>query len=238
MKTALVLILTLLSAPWQLAQAEPATTPTNPTGIGSKDYVWGAPTPERAAVLKLKGDATRGKEAFRVCRGCHKNDAAGRTDGTYPRLTGQHASVIIKQVTDVRAGIRINPKMEPFAGQHAVSVQEIADIAVFLAAAESTRQSGKGDGEFVALGEKLYKSGKCIDCHGAHGEGDSEKVYPVVAAQHYAYLNRQMDYIQKGIRGNSHPDMVAAIKDYKHEELEAISDYLSRLPDYREAVKK
>jgi hypothetical protein len=42
-----------------------------------------------------------------------------------------------------------------------------------------------------------------------------------------------MEYIQKGIRGNSHPDMIKAIKKYKHDDLEAISDYLSRLPDYR-----
>lgn len=42
-----------------------------------------------------------------------------------------------------------------------------------------------------------------------------------------------MEYIRKGIRGNSHPDMVNAIMNYTHEDIEAMADYLSRLPDYR-----
>jgi cytochrome c553 len=187
-------------------------------------------------VLKLSGDVVRGKEAFRGCRGCHKADAAGVTDGTYPRLTGQHARVVIKQVTEVRAGVRINPKMEPFSADHAVSPQEIADIAVFLATAETTRENGKGDGDAVAKGRKLYESGKCIKCHGRNGEGDADGPYPVIAAQHYGYLKREMEYIQKGIRGNSHPDMVRAIRHYKHGDIEAMADYLSRLPDYRQSM--
>jgi hypothetical protein len=42
-----------------------------------------------------------------------------------------------------------------------------------------------------------------------------------------------MDLIQKGIRGNSHPDMVSAIKGYTPQDTMAVADYMSRLPDYR-----
>lgn len=234
MKFAAVLVTLLL--PFQAALADAADAVKSPKGYGSKGYVWGKLLPEQVEVLKLSGDAMRGKEAFRVCRGCHKADAAGVTDGTYPRLTGQHASVVIKQVTEVRAGVRINPKMEPFSADHAVSPQEIADIAVFLAATESPRENGKGEGDFVAKGKKLYEEGKCMKCHGRSGEGNADKAYPVIAAQHYGYLKREMEYIQKGIRGNSHPDMVRAIKGYKHEDIEAMADYLSRLPDHRQSL--
>ncbi|MFA6441166.1 MAG: c-type cytochrome [Sterolibacterium sp.] len=230
-KTALVLALLLL--PWQTALADAADAVRSPVGYGSKGYVWGKLLPEQAAAMKLSADPLRGKEAFRGCRGCHKPDAAGVTDGTYPRLTGQHASVILKQVTEVRAGVRINPKMEPFSSDHAVSPQEIADIAVFLASAESTRENGKGTGDFQARGKRLYEDGRCVKCHGRNGEGNGDNFYPVIAAQHYGYLKREMAYIQKGIRGNSHPEMVKAIKHYTDEDIEAMADYLSRLPDYR-----
>jgi cytochrome c553 len=236
MKKAVAVLMTLLLLPWQVALADAIDAVKSPRGYGSKGYVWGKLLPEQAEVLNLSSDPVRGKEAFRVCRGCHKADAGGVTDGTYPRLTGQHARVVIKQVTEVRAGVRINPKMEPFSADHAVTPQEIADIAVFLASAESTRENGKGEGDFAAKGKKLYEEGKCMKCHGRSGEGNADKAYPVIAAQHFGYLKREMEYIQKGIRGNSHPDMVKAIKRYTHKDIEAMADYLSRLPDYRQSL--
>ena len=55
----------------------------------------------------------------------------------------------------------------------------------------------------------------------------------MVAAQHYQYLRRELDYIQKGTRGNSHPKMLNAIERYSREDMEAVSDYMSRMQDYR-----
>jgi len=207
--------------------------------ISGKTYEWGKMLPEQLEVLRLTGDAERGKEAFRGCRGCHKADAGGIIDGTYPKLTGQHASVVIKQVTEVRAGIRANPKMEPFSSDHAVTPQEIADIAVYLETLETNRENGKGPGTNLAHGKALYESdiGRCAQCHGVNGEGQAGKAYPAVASQHYEYLRREMEFIQKGIRGNSHPKMVESIKNYQREDIEAVADYLSRMPDHRKAVQ-
>lgn len=205
----------------------------SPRGYGSAEYDWYRMTPERTAILGLSGDAKRGREAFRGCRGCHRADGEGLIDGTYPRLTGQHASVIIKQVTDVRAGIRINPKMEPFAAGHAMSPQEVADIAVFLAQAETTKENGKGPEQEAAPGKALYERHQCATCHGTRGEGDRVNAYPAVAAQHYGYLLRELEHIQDGTRGNSHPNMVRSIGSFNRSQLEEVSNYLSRLPDHR-----
>ncbi len=223
----LLAVSTALSA--QTATTDQSALPK----FGSKNYEWGKMLPEQVEILKLSGDVERGKEAFRGCRGCHKADAGGILDGTYPRLTGQHGSVVIKQVTEVRAGIRINPKMAPFSSDHAVTPQEIADIAVYVEQLTTARENGKGPGTMLARGKALYEQGKCTDCHGARGEGKALNAYPVVAAQHYEYLRRELDYIQKGIRGNSHPKMVKAIERYTREDMEAVSDYMSRMPDYR-----
>lgn len=224
------LSLASVSAPLMAAETP---TEANRVVFGGKNYEWGKLLPEQIEIFKLTGDVTRGKEAFSGCRGCHKPDAGGLLDGTYPRLSGQHASVVIKQVTEVRAGIRVNPKMQPFSSDHAVSTQEIADIAVYLETVESYRENGKGAGTNLALGKKLYDSGNCASCHGDRGEGKASMAYPVVAAQHYGYLLRELEYIQKGTRGNSHPKMVKAIEKYSREDLEAVADFMSRMPDYR-----
>lgn len=219
------------TALWALADAADETR--SPRGYGSAGYEWGRMIPERAEASRLTGDPVRGKAAFRGCRGCHRADGAGVLDGTYPRLSGQHPSVIIKQVTEVRAGVRINPKMDPFASSHAVSLQEVVDIAAYLAGLESARENGKGPDDLSARGRQLYKDGGCAKCHGERGEGNAREVFPVVAAQHYGYLLREMEHIQSGTRGNSHPDMVKAIAKFSQADLEAVADYLSRLPDHR-----
>jgi cytochrome c553 len=233
MRKLVALLMTLLLTSWQLAWAEESFEITKSAkGYGSANYVWGELLPEQIDVQKLIRDVDRGKVAFRGCAGCHKANGAGLIDGTYPRLTGQHASVIIKQITEVRAGVRINPKMSPFSKEHAVTPQEIADISVFVSSAQTARENGKGDGTALDRGKQLYQNG-CVKCHGDNGEGDSQKRYPAVSAQHYAYMVRQMDLIQKGIRGNSHPDMVLAVKNYTAQDTMAVADYMSRMPDYR-----
>lgn len=130
----------------------------NKTPSAAKNYEWGKPLPEQIEISKLTGDVERGREAFLGCRGCHKQDAGGILDGTYPRLTGQHASVIIKQVTEIRAGIRTNPKMAPFSSDHAITLQDIIDIAVFIEQAQSSRENGKGPGLALNRGKQLYQA--------------------------------------------------------------------------------
>jgi cytochrome c553 len=230
MRALLIIALALLPA-YPVLAADAAA----PVTIGTKGYVWNKLTSERAEALRKTPDAERGKEAFRGCRGCHKQDAFGRVDGTYPRLTGQYASVIIKQLTDIRAGLRFNPKMEPFISPDAVSVDEIADIAAYLSTLTTIKENGKGPGDQVRAGEVLYTQKGCVKCHGSRGEGNGEKLYPALGAQHYSYLLREMELIRTMARGNSHPDMVATLRDLSTADMEALADYLARLPDRRQA---
>ena len=88
------------------------------------------------------------------------------------------------------------------------------------------------------LGETIYTQRGCVKCHGSRGEGNGEKLYPALAAQHYSYLLREMELIKTGARGNSHPDMVATLRDISTNDMEAVADYLSRLPDHRQGTGK
>ncbi|MDH4285360.1 MAG: c-type cytochrome, partial [Gallionellaceae bacterium] len=183
---------------------------------------------EKREILKLKGNAMLGQEAYQGCQGCHKANGAGRPDGTYPQLAGQHASVLIKQMSDIREGLRENPKMFPFAGKHVVTTQEIADIAVYLQNMKIPRDNGKGPGVDLARGKELYMK-DCQTCHGDNGEGSEDEFYPVLAGQHYQYMLREIRDIRKGKRRNANPKMVKVVKNYSDVDAEAVSDYMSRL---------
>ncbi|MBN8478571.1 MAG: c-type cytochrome [Burkholderiales bacterium] len=198
-------------------------------GIEGKGYVWNAEEGEKLEAMKKKGDAKRGEEAYEVCGACHLPNGAGRPDGTFPQLAGQHASVLIKQMADIRAGLRDNPTMYPFA-QQLTDPQELADVAAYIQTLCIPADHGKGSGDAKLLGEgkALYEK-ECQTCHGANGEGDAKKFYPVIAGQHYKYLLRQMTEIREGKRRNANPDMVKVIGKYSERQLVAISEYQASL---------
>ena len=196
-------------------------------GIEAEGYQWNKMEGEKVEALGLKGDATRGEEAYEVCSACHLPSGAGRPDGTFPQLAGQHSTVLIKQIADIRAGRRDNPIMYPFAVT-LVDPQELADVAAYLQTLPIPTGNGQGPGTDLATGERLYQR-DCVQCHGNQGDGNGEKFYPVLAGQHYEYMLRQIRDIAGLRRRNANPDMVKVVKQYKDEELQAVVDYMSRL---------
>lgn len=196
---------------------------------GPEPQGWNAPYPEMTQALRLQGNVARGEAAFVICQGCHRVGALGRVDGSYPRLAGQHATVLIKQLVDVRSGRRSNPKMLPFADHQALTTQEAVDIAAYLEQLPMPPDNGRGPGEQLDRGAKLYAA-DCATCHGANGEGRGDRYFPRLAGQHYRYLLREGRMIRDGTRRNANPDMVKAIGSYSDEEIDLVSDYVSRLP--------
>jgi len=196
-------------------------------GIESEGYVWNQMEGEKVLALELKGDIENGQEAFEICAACHLPTGAGRPDGTFPQLAGQHPTVIIKQIADIREGRRDNPTMYPFA-KTLTDSQELADVAAYIQTLPIPRDNGKGPGTNLAYGEKLYKE-KCTVCHGDNGAGDGVKFYPVLAGQHYKYLLRQITDIGEGRRRNANPDMVKIVKEFSQEDRMAVTDYMSRI---------
>lgn len=220
-----VAVVCLVVATGVAAQAGSASSDTT----DEPEYVWNEMQGEKLQALRAKGDAARGEITFEVCQGCHRARALGRPDGSYPRLAGQHDTVLIKQMTDVRAGRRKNDKMLPFIDRHGTSPQDIADIAAYLSRLPLPPNNGKGPGERQAFGEKIYQD-KCANCHGTQGEGDGDRFFPRVSGQHYKYMVREMVDIRDGTRMNANPRMVSIVRPMSNADLEAIADYMSRLP--------
>jgi cytochrome c553 len=189
-------------------------------------------TGELKAALALTGDPVRGKAAFDDCDACHRKDASGRTNDATPRLSGQHASVIVKQVVDIRSGQRLNPPMKPFVEPSELTLQALADIASYLQALPIVGKMGQGPGSDLARGTTLYEN-DCAGCHGERGKGRATLFHPMVAAQHYGYLLRELGLIRDGGRGNSNPIMRAVVQGYAPADLQAVADQMSRLPPPR-----
>jgi cytochrome c553 len=212
------------SAPTRSEPPAQAATPA-----ANAAYVWNAAEADKLRAMLASGDPARGEQAFMSCRGCHRAQALGRPDGSYPRLAGQHGTVLVKQLTDVQAGRRANEKMLPFADHGVLDTRDIGDVATYLTRLPVPPDNGKGPGTDLATGQAQYDK-LCASCHGPRGEGDAAMFYPRVSGQHFKYLLRETVDIRDGKRKNADPRMVEVTRGLPDPMLTSIADYMSRLP--------
>jgi cytochrome c553 len=184
---------------------------------------------DRAQASKLSPNVSQGREVFEVCTACHMPEGWGRPDGSFPQLSGQHRSVIIKELLDIAEGSRANPAIHPFGFKSEIGgPQGLADVAGYVAGLPMAPTNGVGDGDELALGEKIYMEA-CASCHGQHGEGDESLFLPRLQGQHYEYMRRQFRWIRTGRRRNANPAMAEQIASLSDKDERAVLDYVSRL---------
>jgi cytochrome c553 len=180
-------------------------------------------------VLRSKADAVRGAALFTQCTACHGVDGNGETNGSTPRIAGQHYRVIAKQLVDYRHGRRWDFRMEGMADQHHLGgPEDIADVAVYIAGLNRSGSRGVGSGEFTAEGRRIYAA-HCQSCHGSDAEGDPSGGVPRLAGQHYAYLMRQMYDAVDGRRLTLPRLHSRRIEPLDFQQVRAVSDYLARV---------
>lgn len=183
---------------------------------------------EYEQALKLEANIANGLRVYRICAECHEPEGWGTIDGTYPQLAGQHRKVVIKQLADIRAGLRGNPEMYHYTTTEDIGgAQTLADVAGYIDTLEISVATGEGPGDDLARGSHLYAVG-CARCHGEGGEGNGEALVPRLQSQHYAYLLRQFQAIRDRERANADPEMIDHVKNVSDTEARAILDYLSR----------
>ncbi len=191
---------------------------------------WNEAQLERDEAMRLSPDIVNGAAVYEGCAVCHMPEGWGTPNGAYPQIAGQHRSVTIKQLADIRAKNRDNPSMYPYAIPEEIGgTQAISDVASYIESLKMTRATGKGPGTALERGESLYHE-HCTECHGERGQGDPDKAYPLIRGQHYNYVLRQLQWIREGKRRNSNRDMMKTIKALEFSDFEALADYISRLP--------
>lgn len=191
------------------------------------DHAWDEAAVEAREASDLTPRLDRGREIYQVCSSCHLPTGAGQQDGTMPQLAGQRRAVLIKQMTDIRSGLRDNPSMYPYVAR-LEGLQALSDVAGYIETLPIPDDNGMGPGVDLERGEQIYGS-QCSRCHGLYGEGVDEAFYPRLAGQHYRYLVRQIIDIAGGRRGNANPEMAQVVGSLSAIEIASVADYVSRM---------
>jgi cytochrome c553 len=183
---------------------------------------------ERAAVHRAVPNIDRGAQLFQVCAACHQADGRGTSDGLVPRIAGQHASVLAKQLVDYRHDKRWDMRMEHFSEKHFLAdAQAIADVTADVAQMPEPAPAATGPGESEQRGAEIY-SRRCRSCHGGSGEGDRKQAVPRIAGQQYEYLRRQIYDAVDGRRPNFPDEHIRLLARLDHDDIVNVADFLSR----------
>lgn len=167
-----------------------------------------------------------------VCAACHGLDG-NSPSSTFPKLAGQSAGYIVKQLHDLKpGGARHNGgAMTAFAGAlNDADAQAVADYY----AAQVTGPGAAHHPDTVPLGRSIYRGGialkgvpACAGCHGPTGHGVPVQ-YPHLSGQWADYTAEQLHAFQSGTRNNSEPMRTIASR-LSDAEIDALADYIAGL---------
>ncbi|EEX42623.1 c-type cytochrome [Vibrio furnissii] len=181
-----------------------------------------------------QGSIEAGKAKSQTCVACHGADGNSQIT-TYPKLAGQHAKYIEKQLKDLKLGMssggkqgRYDPVMSAMAMP--LSEEDMADVAAYFASLPISPNSTPED--VVAKGKVLYNAGDaargltaCTACHGPRGNGTELSGFPKISGQHADYIKAQLQKFRDENRGN---DMNAMMRDVAKKLTDADIEILSK----------
>ena len=114
------------------------------------------------------GDPENGKSLSQTCAACHSVDG-NSVNPVWPKLAGQHATYIVKQLNDFKKGNRVNAQMTAMVAP--LSDQDMLDLGAYFASQKTTL--GTAEPELIETGELIYRAGDyttgvpaCMACHG------------------------------------------------------------------------
>lgn len=170
-----------------------------------------------------------GKGSVPACNSCHGEDGMGNDMMGTPRLAGQVAQFIIKQLDDFRNDRRMDTTMFAMnANAKGLTPQDSRDIAAYVnslpGGAKPSHQSNLE--ELASMGTEvgtpyigksivLYGISEkgvpaCRSCHGYAGRG-VDPVYPKINQQKFNYLVNQLKKWRDGSRANDPRGQMRAV---------------------------
>ncbi|HSM28334.1 MAG TPA: cytochrome c4 [Thioalkalivibrio sp.] len=178
------------------------------------------------------GDPARGQQLSAACAACHGADG-NSVNPEWPKLAGQHADYIYKQLMDYKTGRRENALM---AGQVAnLDEQDMRDLGAYYARQQMS--PGTADESLAERGERIYRGGipaagvaACTACHGATGKGNPAALFPMVAGQHAQYNSDQLRYFRSAQRANDNGRMMRNLASKMSDaDIQAVAEYMAGL---------
>jgi cytochrome c553 len=180
----------------------------------------------------VDGDLEAGKTKSATCAACHGADGNSMI-AMYPKIAGQNADYIYKQLKDFKSGERADPVMAGMVA--ALSDQDMKDLAVFFAS--NTMKAETTPENVIEAGQLLYRGGDmergipaCQACHGPRGVGHSLAGFPKIAFQHPDYIKAQLEKFRSGARANDKNGMMQDIAvKLTDKDIEILSKYMAGL---------
>lgn len=182
--------------------------------------------------VQAAGDAAAGKAKSASCAACHGPDGNSPTPA-FPKIAGQHAGYIAKQLAEYKSGDRVNATMNGMAA--ALSEQDMADLAAYFSS--QTPTIGTAAADKVELGETIYRAGNpasgvaaCAACHGPTGIGNPMANFPSLHGQYADYTTLQLKHFRAGERANDAGAMMRGVAGKMTDaEIEAVAQYIQGL---------
>lgn len=160
-----------------------------------------------------------------LCHGAEGESASA----IYPRLAGQNAEYIAKQLENFKNGQRKSTAMAPMVAN--LSPEDMAALGKFFAS-RTAQQKKARDQDLATVGQYIYHKGNkfsgipaCATCHGQEAAGSS--TLPRLAGQHAAYTEDQLKLFNKRERTNDNAVMHAVVEKMTALEMAAVAEYLS-----------
>jgi cytochrome c553 len=196
-----------------------------------------ADKPVSAEAAASRADVTKGRQiAAQVCAACHNPDG-NSTVAANPKLAGQHADYLYKQLKNFKAdggkpAERSNPVMGGMVA--ALSDQDMKNVAAWYAS--QTQKNEQAQAKAMEAAQKLYRAGDaarglpaCAACHGPGGAGIPAQ-YPRIGGQFPEYTEAQLKAFRSGERANDPNRMMRAVAAKMSDaEIKAVSDYIAGL---------
>lgn len=176
------------------------------------------------------------QNAGNACITCHGIDGAGDGSGAIPRLAGQPAWYLAKQLRSYEEGTRESEVMEQVA--ETLSRQDQIDVALYYSAVEARFPPERqlADPGMLQHGAVLSSRGisereipACENCHATDAAGIPPAV-PYLQGQYASYIAAQLYAWQDRRRVNDEGAVMRAVADKMTDrDIEAVAVYLESL---------
>jgi cytochrome c553 len=184
-----------------------------------------------ATASTTHSELARGEELVQAkCFICHGAEGESSSPA-FPRLAGQNANYVLRQLTDYKTGRRQSSTMQPMVED--LGEADFKALGAYFAS-RTTHGHEVADPELAAVGLYIYKRGNpdagvaaCAGCHGVNAHG-SESL-PRLAGQHAQYTLNQLKQFNKRQRNNDNAVMHGIASKLTELESKAVSAYLSGL---------
>lgn len=164
------------------------------------------------------------------CFICHGLEGESSSP-VFPRLAGQHAAYVARQLADYKSGKRKNDTMQSMVSD--LSADDFRLLGMYFES-KPTRKHEVADPDLAQMGRFIYNRGNqfsgvaaCADCHGAGGHGTDK--LPRLGGQHAQYVENQLKAFSKRERTNDNAVMHTIASKLTELELKAVSSYVSGL---------